>query len=269
MKWMLTFFLEHFKETMTVRAMRDKLRQTGAIAENERPKNVPITHILLFKYNVSWKDLINSTQGDNTAEIGEAQRRLEAVQAAFREAEEAAKAAAIATKAAEKSAAEARQREAEAEAAKQELAAALAEVEAQETARNRKTEELTKKSQEGGVVSRGKAASELAQHLAEDPLPLRKAKITLEAATKKAEKARQAAADARDAAERDHQNAIKAQHAAEAALEDANRAVDEAEAYLQEVKSKPGCAQGALWFISRELHEAKKYKPTSRGGIAK
>ena len=42
----------------------------------------------------------------------------------------------------------------------------------------------------GGVVSRNKAKNELAQLKAEDPLPLRKARITLEAALKRAEKTR-------------------------------------------------------------------------------
>ena len=61
-----------------------------------------------------------------------------------------------------------------------ELEAALAEVKKQEDAYNAKTETLKKKSEEGGVVSRNKAKNELAQHLAEDPLPLRQAKITAE-----------------------------------------------------------------------------------------
>ena len=55
--------------------------------------------------------------------------------------------------------------------------AALAEVRAQEDAYNARTADLTKRSEEGGVVSRGKAKNELAQHLAEDPLPLRRAKV--------------------------------------------------------------------------------------------
>ena len=55
----------------------------------------------------------------------------------------------------------------------------------QEDAYARKTEELKQKSEEGGLVSRNKAKNELAQHLGEDPLPLRRAKITTEAATKK------------------------------------------------------------------------------------
>jgi len=51
---------------------------------------------------------------------------------------------------------------------------------------------------------------------------------------------------------------------------DAARAkVDEAEAFLQEVKSKPGNAQGALWWIERGLHEAKAFLPERKGGYRK
>jgi len=44
--------------------------------------------------------------------------------------------------------------------------------------------------------------------------------------------------------------------------------VAEAEAYLEEVKSTPG-GEGSLWWIDRELHEAKAYMPTSKGGYKK
>ena len=47
-------FLEAFNETQTVREMRAALRSTGAIGEKERPKAVPLTHWLLFKYKVDW-----------------------------------------------------------------------------------------------------------------------------------------------------------------------------------------------------------------------
>merc|ERR1712014_464771 len=92
--------------------------------------------------------------------------------------------------------------EEEARAAQAELEAALKELKEQEDAYNSKTAALEKKSEEGGVVSRNKAKAELAQHLAEDPLPLRKAKITQEAAVKRAERASNAAAAAREAAEK-------------------------------------------------------------------
>merc|ERR1712225_141917 len=95
--------------------------------------------------------------------------------------------------------------------AKAELEAALQELHAEEEAYNKKKADLEKKSQEGGVVSRNKAANELAQLLAEDPLPLRRAKITQEAAVKKAERATQAAAEARTAAAEATQRATEAQ----------------------------------------------------------
>merc|ERR1712137_1217652 len=298
-------FLEKFDETLTVREMRAKLRSTGAIGEAERPKSVPLTHYLLYKYNVDWHTLVDEKrQGDNQEEMEKAEAMLQEVLAAFREseakasearnalnaavsAENSAKAredeavasenaavareneavesekqavareaeavesekqavesenAAVAreneavesenqAKAAEAKAvqreveakaseAEAKQREAaakethaqsqekesiakkdadaaiekdnEAKSAQEELEAALAALKAEEDAYNQKKAELEKKSQEGGVVSRNKAANELAQHLAEDPLPLRRAKITAEAAVKRSEKATKA-----------------------------------------------------------------------------
>lgn len=156
--------------------------------------------------------------------------------------------------------AESKKAAADAKAAQEELETALAELKAQEDAYNNKKLDLERKSEEGGVVSRNKAKAELAQHLAEDPLPLRRAKITTEAAVKKAERTAQAAAEAVVAAE-------AARAAAEKSLEEAVEKVKEAEAYLQEVKSKPGSAQGALWWIDRELYEQKKYMPVSKGGI--
>jgi hypothetical protein len=56
---------------------------------------------------------------------------------------------------------------------------------------------------------------------------------------------------------------------AEAAVEALQARFDEAEAYLNEVKSRPGKAAGAIWWMERELFEKKKFMPTSKGGIAK
>merc|ERR1712137_510855 len=290
-------FLEVYGETLTVRELRDKLRGIGALEQNERPKIVPITHYLLFKYNADWHKLVNASQGDNSKEIAEAQRLLESVQALFKQADARYKEAAAALREAESRAAAAAAREAEArkqeapfKAAQEELVAALNEVKKQEDEYRGKIDDCKRRSEQGGVVQQNKAKAELAQLQAEDPLPLRKAKITLEAAekraakarapfeaaTKIAEAAREAATEAanaatadRQAADRARQAADQAKQAAESALQAAEDEVAKAEAYLQEIKSRPGCAYGALWWIDRELHEAKKYKPTSRGGIAK
>eukprot|EP01095_Lingulamoeba_sp_RSL-Kostka_P003725 TRINITY_DN1472_c0_g1_i1.p1 TRINITY_DN1472_c0_g1~~TRINITY_DN1472_c0_g1_i1.p1 ORF type:complete len:378 (+),score=231.65 TRINITY_DN1472_c0_g1_i1:65-1198(+) len=304
-------FLEKFGETLTVRALRTKLRETGAIGEKQRPKVVPITHYLLFKYNAEWHVLVNASQGDNAKEIAEAQEKLNAVQQAFQEsnerAEEAkvalaestaraneAKAAADEAKAREDEAIarenEAREYEKPFKIAQEELEAALAEVKKQEDEYNGKIEDCKRRSEEGGVVTRNKAKNELAQLLAEDPLPLRRSKITLEAARKKAEKARAPFKESTEKAEKARAEATTAREASEAAaaaaaaaaqaseeaaaaaaaaLEAAREMVAEAEAFLEEVKNKPGCAYGAIWWMERELFEQKKYLPESKGGIRK
>jgi len=220
-------FLEKCKEEMTVMQMRQELRKTGAIGQTEKPKTIPLTHVLLFRFGVDWHVLVNAAQGDNAEELRRAQEMLQQVQAALEEMQEKERAA----------------KKAEAE-----LQQALAELKAQEDAYNNRTEELKRKSSEGGVVSKNKAKNELAQHLAEDPLPLRRAKINTEAAVKKAERA---------TAE------------AEQAVAEATRQYEECEAYLHELQSKGGSGLGALWWMDRELHEAKAYLPQAKGGYKK
>jgi len=319
-------FLEKFDETLTVRDMRDKLRSTGAIGANERPKLVPLTHYLLYKYSADWKTLVDETrQGGNREELEKAEQLLAEVQAAFRESEakastarqalaeaqsaenaavrreNEAKASEAEAKAREADAVarenEAREAEAPFKAAQEEVASALAEVHKQESEYHGKIADCERRSSEGGVVQQNKAKAELAQLRAEDPLPLRKAKITLEAAEKRATKARapfeaatkiatdarHVASQAREAAEKDAQAASKARQAAtnaaqasarakdaaEAALNAAADRLQEAEDYLRVVKSKPGVSYGSIWWIDRELFEQRKYLPTSKGGIAK
>eukprot|EP01094_Clydonella_sp_ATCC50884_P027026 TRINITY_DN75_c0_g2_i5.p1 TRINITY_DN75_c0_g2~~TRINITY_DN75_c0_g2_i5.p1 ORF type:complete len:450 (+),score=206.45 TRINITY_DN75_c0_g2_i5:134-1351(+) len=330
-------FLESFNETLTVRELRTSLRSTGAIGEKERPKLVPITHYLLFKWNADWHVLVNASQGDNKAELEEAQRLLDECAAKFQESEaraseartalnaaissenaakaredeaKAAEADAIAKEASAKAAeAEAVQREAEAreaeapfKAATDELEKALADVKAEEDAYNGKIDDCKRRAETGGVVQRNKAKNELAQLEGEDPLPLRRAKITLEAAKKKADKARapfeaataeaesaraaatasaqaasasraeataaaEQASEARAAAQAARQRSEEAAAAAAEALAQAEAAMKEAEDYLEEVKAKPGVAYGAIWWMERELHEQKKFMPESKGGI--
>lgn len=300
-------FLEKFSETLTVREMREKLRSTGAIGQNERPQLVPLTHYLLFRYDADWHTLMTAPQGD-PEQVRMAQEKLQAAQAAVEEAkaasdeararereavqqEEKSKqreaesyAAAQRSKEAE---AEAAQREKELAAAKVELEAALKELEAQEAAYKAKTEELQRKSEGGGVAAL-RAKNELAQHLGEDPLPLRRAKITQEAAVKKAERARQAAeaaiasaaeatkqaeeaaqqaTQARLSAEEARREATAARERSEAAVAEAEARFKEAEDYLEEVKNSLG--QGQSWWLDRELHEAKAYLPQSKGGYSK
>eukprot|EP01122_Echinamoeba_exundans_P013665 TRINITY_DN5_c0_g2_i1.p1 TRINITY_DN5_c0_g2~~TRINITY_DN5_c0_g2_i1.p1 ORF type:complete len:381 (+),score=174.43 TRINITY_DN5_c0_g2_i1:49-1191(+) len=313
-------FLEKVQETKTVKELREQLKAIDL----DFNKRMAMLEYCLFRYKKSVSDFVGRPQGDNSKEIEQASAMLEAVQKALDEslraaaeakqaaddskaaaaaakvaADEAAKsAAAAAARAAEAAerAAEAAARAAEAKAAEDEQRAALADVQSQEDARNKKTEELKAKGEDQnlGVVARNKAKNELAQHLAEDPLPLRKAKITLEAATKKAAKATavaeeakakaddakaqadaakaqadadKAEADARQqAAEEAAAEAERAAEAAEEAVRETERKVAEAEAYLEEQKQKSGSGQGSVWFLQRELEEKKKYMPKSKGG---
>jgi chromosome segregation ATPase len=299
-------FFEKNNETMTVQEMRDNLRKTGAITGTL--KLVPLTHILIFKYKVDWKVLVNSAQGSRE-EIIKAETLLREVGAAFEEANaraaeaqsteaEAKRTATEATKRDEEAKAtenEAKKREAYAieqeapfKAAQEEVDRALSDVKSQEETRDKKTEDLTRKSSEGGVVAQNKAKAELAQHLAEDPLPLRKAKITLEAALKKAEKARapfeaatqqaqaaraaaseaaKQASTARAAAEQAAKQAQIAREKSEKALDAARVRLEEAEAYLKEVKTR--MPHGRSWWIEKELAEKRKFLPKSKGGIEK
>jgi chromosome segregation ATPase len=328
-------FFEKNNETMTVQEMRDNLRKTGAITGTSI-KLVPFTHMLIFKYKADWKELVNAPQGSKE-EINKAESLLREVSSAFEEADAKNSEAAAALKISQSKESEAKAREAESKraadeatkrdeeakateneakkreafaieqeapfkAAQEEVDRALADVKSQEQTRDKKTEDLTRKSSEGGVVAQNKAKAELAQHLAEDPLPLRKAKITLEAALKKAEKARapfeaatqqaqaaraaaseaaRQASAARAAAEKAAQQAsaarVEAQkareksedaaRAAEAAVDAARVRLEEAEAYLKEVKSR--MPHGRSWWIEKELEEKRKFLPKSKGGIEK
>jgi len=238
-------FLEKLGETKTIRDLRQEFKDI----DMDFNRRMAVLEYLLFRYKKTISDFVRRPQGDNTAEIQQAQRALDEAQEALESAKTSQE---LATSEAQKAA----QKAEDSAAAEAELKQALAELHAQEEAYNRKKEELTRKSEDTnlGVVHRNKAKNELAQHLSEDPLPLRKAKITTEAATKKAEKARILAQEAAALAE-------QARQAAEQRAIEMEQKFAEAERYLEELRSRPGGGQGALWWIERELKEAKKYMP--------
>jgi len=297
-------FLERMGETKTVKQMRDELRAI----DMDFNKRMALIEFLCYRYSKSIEDFVRRPQGDNTEEVKEAQRQLEEAQRALQNAQdavrisdEAANLAAVEAKEARDSAELAKRQENEAKAsareaqnradeaasAEAELRDALSALHREEESFNQRVNDLRARSEDQslGVVSRNKAANELAQTLASDPLPLRQAKITTEAATKKAERARVAAEQASEVAhglaqvaERSRIDAERAARAAEEsrnqaenraeearqAAQDAERACGDAENYLEELRSRPGGGQGALWWIDRELQEVKKYLPKRR-----
>lgn len=241
-------FLEKLGETLTVRALRARLKDLDV----DNNKRMAICEYLLAKYNKTPEQVAFANQGGGASmeELEEAQRQLEAAMAAMLKAQEAAQDAAEAL-AAQKAA------EAALKKAESELRAALEELEAQQAAFDNKKAGFQAKIDDESLSSmkRNMARNELAQMNSEDPLPLRKAKITQAAAVKRAEKARKRGEEARLKAEADKQ-------AADEALDIAIEAKNLCEASLNELKKKAGVPHGRIWWMERELKEAQKFMPS-------
>lgn len=126
---------------------------------------------------------------------------------------------------------------------------------------------------DAGVVKKGRAVSEKEQILCEDPLPLRKAKITQSAALKKVTKARekaeeetakadaaaQDAAEAKEAADQAEKDSEAAKATADEAKAASESALQEAQKQLDGLKAKGGSPRGKLWWMERVLQEKKKF----------
>jgi len=269
-------FLESLGDTLTVIALREKLRKIDLDANGR----MALLEYLIFKYSKTVQAIIDSPQGDNSEQLKEATAKLQAVQDALLEVQkqlEEEKKALEAQKKAEEDARNSLEAQRKAEElvrkAEAELKAAVDEFYAQENAYKNAIATLEKKANDStaSTVAKSKAANELAQLKGEDPLPLRKAKITQEAALRRVEKDRKAAESATAAAEAKTRAAEESTRAAEAkakevekAVEETERAFQEAQDFLQEVKAAGGVAYGAMWWMERELKEAQKYLPKKK-----
>jgi len=179
-------FLETIGKTMTIVDFRNEFK----IIDQNSDKQMGMIEILIWEFKFTVAELMSRPQGGASEELERAQEMLREVETAFKAAQEALDQAA-------KTEAEAKQRKEVAVAAAEEArkaadaaAAAAAEqqaavdaLKAQEAAYAAKTADLQAKSEAGGVAGM-RAKNELAQHMGEDPLPLRKAKLTAEAAAK-------------------------------------------------------------------------------------
>jgi len=264
--------LEKLGETLTVVALRKRLKDIDI----DNNKRMAVSEYLLDKYKKTPAALIFSPQGEiDPKELADAEQKCEAAAAAAEQAAVDAEAArkalqvSIEKKAfADKEHAAAQAAEAEVRKAEAELQAVVDEITALEKAKADKIAQAQAiiDDPKTSVVKRGQAVQTRDQTLAEDPLPLRKAKITQTAALKRVEKARIAAENATKAAEEAARQAHDAQGAAEAAkqkADDAKIAADDAlaaaQAALEELKAKGGSPLGKIWWMERILAEKKKY----------
>ena len=245
-------FLEKNSDSQTWTEFRDKMREIGF-----EHKLVSLLNFLIFNFKLDFRKLVNTVSGlDEDADLkiqeaqdkmDEAQEKLDACVAAEAEAAAAADKAAKALK---------EQQEAEAE-----VKAGLEAIEAEESKKAKLMAKLKARSEDDnlGVVKKGKAFQEYKKLEGEDPLPLREAKIKQGAKVRKMKRATKACKKA-------EKKAVEAREAAEKAVEEARKALSEAEDFLAEVKAScaGGTNDGVLWWMDRELTEARKYLPKGK-----
>ena len=282
--------LEKFGATMTVQQFRKVFEDIDV----DHDHCMSLLEYLIFKHNASWKMIANAPVG-NSAKVNqaqglvqEAQKELQNALTACEKSKEELAIAVDAKRNASDEEVKALEKESKAKEAEEEVNSAklaneesLAKVLALEQERNDKLAALEKTATDDnlGLVKRNRAKAELEQVKQEDPLPLRRAKISQEAtirrlnkAVKKAKEETQIATDARTKATEAKEladvaaiNSEKAKVDSEAAVGIADNAFHEAEKFLIEVKSKfSGSSEGSLWWMDRELAEAKRYLPKAK-----
>lgn len=249
--------LEIMGETLTVIELRKRLRKLDIDNNNK----MALSEYLLDKYKKTPQELVDAPQGDlDPAELAKAEAACQAAADALGQAADEAAASAKAKKAAEESLVFAKKAEAASEARKAELQASVdAIVEIEEGIKKKIAKCQAIIDGDGGAVKKGRATAEKEAILSEDPLPLRKAKITQKAAVRKAEKARQAAEAATAASAEAAAAAAQAKIDADAAEKEAEEALKRANAALTKLKKAGGSPLGKIWWMERVLEEKKKF----------
>jgi len=273
-----------------------------AIQRKEALRNIDHDHngkmsaieYLVWKYKKTIEETVVAPQGDNTAAIKAAQAVLDQVLAQLADCERKLAHQKEIKAANEKAISEVRSAEAAVDAARKELvkaeeelsraeselANAVKDLEDQQNEYQNKCSTLERTSKDTGLsqVQRSKAANELAQLKTEDPLPLRKSKITQEAALRKVQKQKKATEEARLQTEAKQRDLESKRADLEAKGRELERAIEEleeayvqlevkmkeAEDQLELIKNKPGGGKGALWWLQRELFEVDKRLPTAK-----
>jgi len=227
-------FLESIGETLTIVELREKLKKI----DMDKNGQMGLLEFLAFYFNKTAKQVVEAPQGQNAAEIRQASEKLQAVQDALIEQQAALEKTRVAEETVKK--------------AEAELKTAVDELHKQEASYNSQISSLDTKINDpnASTVSKNKAAAELAQLKNEDPLPLRKAKISQEAGLRKVEKDRKSLELARENLEKK--------------VAETEKAAEEAEAYLDQLKRQPANPFGAIWWLERELAEAQKYLPKKK-----
>jgi len=238
-------YLEVLGKTLTGIAFRNEFRKIDVNFD----KRMALLEFLVWEFARNVPEMMKRPQGDNQEEIMAAQAEVESAQKAIADLLVKLEAQKVALEA--QRIAEEKVKKAEAE-----LKVAVDDLEKQEHDYKHQCDTLHAKAHDdkAGAVSRNKAANELAQLKEKDPLPLRKAKITQEAALRAVQVQRKAAEEATVQCENEKKKV-------EQAVEEANHKLAKAQEKLDEVSRKGGGGQGSLWWIQREIDEAKSFLP--------
>jgi len=198
-------FFEKNNETLTVKELTSILKKID-IDNNNR---MCLTEYLIYKYNKSGDAVVNSPQGG-----GDPNQLL----AAKKQYDEAVHALQLSTQ------------------AKEEANESVKSLEAEEKKYNDKLKKFEEKINDKKLsqMKINRAKSELAQLKCEDPMPLRKAKLTSKAALKKSKKAKKLA----------------------------QKELESAKEIFDQLKKGGGAAFGAIWWMERTLEETNKYAPS-------
>merc|ERR1712233_201224 len=228
-------FLEKMGATLTVKELRAKVKNLDV----DSNKRLALSEYLADKYQKTIQQVVNAPQGGQAAQdaLDRAAQKVKDASAALNEARDKEESANTAFDKATAASEENKK-------VKDELEATVAEVEREEKAREDKINKLKKRiSNKDKKYSDFKLSTfrnELAQVEAEDPLPLRKAKITSKALLKKSAKAVKKCAKAEKASE-------EAKEALTSLKEDGD-----------------GIAHGHVWWMEKELVERQKFMPKSK-----
>lgn len=299
--------LEKLGETLTVREMRARLLKLDI----DNNKRLCLIEYLVSKYMPEQDKVVEKVAmlpqgGVDPKILAEAEEKLNQAQIAMDASFEASDAATKALKEAKAAAKKSTEKLKKSQDAAEKSAMALEtqlktmaqvtkyeaeaqeaadEFEKQEQAYNEKIKKLEDKVNDKNLstVKRGSVVAKLAALKSEDPLPLRKAKITQGAALKKVKKekkkqekqtqiaadlkakadvAAEAAAEAKVAADATEASSTQAKADAEVAKEKAIEGFAEAEEAIAKIKSEGvGLPDGKIWWMERVLTEKKKFLP--------
>jgi DNA repair exonuclease SbcCD ATPase subunit len=255
-------FLEDNDKAITALERKAALKELDV----DQSGKMSLLEYLTWKFKKGIDEVATLSQGDNQAAIAAAQKKLDIVQAQLRECEAKLEQQKAAKEANEIAIEKLQKEEASLAQLQAELQAAVAALEAEQQAYNAKCSALETKIADPSTSSmqKSKAQNELAQLKGEDPLPLRRAKITQEAALRKVEKQLKQVAVAQEEAARKQaalEDAIKQLEAAYVQLE---AKLAEAQKEVQKAKESGTGGQGAIYCMERVLFDADARLPTAR-----